>query len=77
MRRQFQLDVSVTARLVLLGRSELPTICSNTEIRRLLRYRLEVIEAALLTLLQLQAGQPIHLEKSEVPRHAGHHRHLS
>lgn len=44
------------AHVVILGApgSDPPTICLTTEFRRLLLHRLEVIEAALQTLIDLQ-----------------------
>jgi hypothetical protein len=42
-------------RTVILGEREAPTICTHTEVSRLLHRRLEVIEAALLKLSDLQS----------------------
>lgn len=49
-----------TARVVYLGDngSEQPTICSHSELRRLLHRRLEVLAAALRELKRLAASQP-------------------
>ena len=46
------------AHVMFLGenKSELPTICSHSDVSRLLHNRLEVIEAALLKLIELQSG---------------------
>lgn len=55
MRWQFQSNVLFTASVVFLDDSDLPTICPDSyDISRLLLYRLEVIEAALLKLADLQ-----------------------
>lgn len=45
----------LVARVVFLDDSDQPTIRSYTEVSRLLHYRLEVIEAALLKLAELQS----------------------
>ena len=68
-------SVVVVAHVVFLGEIECeqPTIRSNTELSRLLRHRLEVIEAALLRLIELQPRQPLH---QEVRSHEKYQRHL-
>ena len=50
--------VLFVARVVFPGENkrEQPTICSHTEVSRLLHYRLAVIEAALLKLIQIKSG---------------------
>lgn len=55
MRAQFQNAVLFVSRTVFPGDTDQPTICSHTEVSRLLHYRLKVIEAALLTLISLQS----------------------
>ena len=47
--------VVFVARVVFLDDRDQPTIRSHTEVSRLLHYRLEVIEAALLKLVELQS----------------------
>lgn len=55
MSAEIQKAVLIVSRMVILGEKDQPPICSNmAEIRRLLRYRLDVIEAALLSLVDLQ-----------------------
>jgi len=57
MRAEFQKAVLFVSRVVILDDNDQPLICSNTaEIRRLLHRRLEVIEAALLKLINLQGN---------------------
>jgi hypothetical protein len=48
-------SVVLVARVVFLDESDQPTIRSYTDVSRLLHYRLEVIEAALLKLVDLQS----------------------
>jgi hypothetical protein len=48
-------SIVLVARVVFLADSDQPTIRSHTEVSRLLHYRLEVIEAALLKLVDLQS----------------------
>jgi hypothetical protein len=50
--------VLFVARVVFPGENKggQPTICSHTEVSRLLHYRLGVIEAALLKLIQIKSG---------------------
>ena len=56
MRAQFQKAVLFASRAVFLDDTVQPTICSDlTDVSRLLHYRLEVIEAALLKLIDLQS----------------------
>ena len=55
MLAQFQKTMLFASRAVFPDGSGQPTICSHKETSRLLHYRLEVIEAALLTLAELQS----------------------
>jgi hypothetical protein len=72
-------DVQFVARVVFLGEieREQPTICSDLEIRRLLLHRLEVIEAALLQLLDLQSKAATTPEGFRGCSHEGYHYHFS
>lgn len=56
MRAEFQKAVLFVSRVVILDDNDQSLICTDTaEIRRLLHHRLEVIEAALLKLVNLQS----------------------
>ena len=72
-------DVQFVARVVFLGQIERdqPTICSDPDIRRLLLHRLEVIEAALLQLLDLQSKAATTPEGFRGCSYEGYHYDLS